>query len=471
MTNSWHDQIARALQVPSLRTHQVQGISALLDRRHNLLLTAATGAGKSNVFWGAGLHIPGVTVVISPLIALMGDQKARLESLGLPVFVWNSAVRPKAKGEFLKSLRDGWSGFLYVTPESLKGAELKSALRGKVGLCAVDEAHCCLTDRGFRYTYAWLGRLIDHIEPSIRMATTATLIPSDRQRLIDTLHLRNPEQVFVPVSRSNLVFRKIARTHEDLYEILDRHNGEAGIVYCATVRSVMTLYSQLASQGYNVTFYHGELRKKGEKDKQQKLFMSGKKNVVFATDSFGLGIDHPHLRFVCHYDYAASIEAWIQGAGRAGRDDEPAHIYPAFGSDEGINSRWFLIQQSNPTLEQIREMWEHLRKSPWHRKTHIQLGREVWGHDGKWLGPSAMTKLTRFRLADAKRDPDDGRKQIYYATGDFDRTDWRPYLSERKDAFARFTALKELAKLPSDQLKEAIDAYFENEDGLQDAPF
>ncbi len=454
-------KLAARLDVPRLHSHQIQGIEALAAGR-DLLAICPTGSGKSITFWGAGLTLGGLTLIVSPLRSLIADQCRRLEELGLPVLVWNSDVSDKGKAEALRHLQHGWQGYLYTTAESLEGKTLRKALAGKVTLAAVDEAHCVLKDRGFRVSYAWLGKMLDRIQPSIRMACTATLAPTDRGKLIRSLNLENPEVIVVPIARSNLRIRTTKRSAQALIDILSNHQGQSGIVFVATVRGADALHSRLASQGWPVTLYHGKLSPK-QRRAAQAAFMAGIKPVAVATDAFILGIDKSDIRFVAHYDPPKSIEDWVQGFGRAGRDGKPANVYACFADgSEGWNSREFLINATYPSRADLREVWDFLRSAPYRSESQARIARTCFGPRGKYIVSSIFTALQRHHLARGEPNPQDGRRKLWFARGEFDDTDWTAYEAEHVEALGRFEQLRELAALPDAAIPSAIDDYFGN---------
>lgn len=446
--------------VPSLHPHQIEAVVATASGR-DVLLTSPTGSGKSLAYWGAGLRRLGLTLVVSPLRSLIADQYRRLRELEIPVRIWNSDVRDDYKAETVKLLESGWRGFLYTTPESLKGKALSEAVTDRVNLAVVDEAHCCLRERGFRVCYAWLGGLLDTIAPAVRLACTATLPTRDREYLIQSLHLEDPVEITLPVARSNLQISVIEHSEYTLAGILNQHNGEAGIIFCATVRCAEKLHARLESQGRSVTLYHGRLSAKDKKQAQAE-FMSGERPVAVVTDAFLLGIDKADLRFVAHYDHPKSIEDWVQGFGRAGRDGLPAWVYGCFrGSAEGRESRCFLIDSTFPPTEDLQMVWEYLLSAPGRSETQTAIGEKVLGKRGKYSGPAILTTLQRHGLVVADPCTEDLRKRICRARGDFDRTDWSRYRAECAETCNRFDQLCELVELPDDAIPGEIARYFE----------
>lgn len=455
------DALARRLAVDEFREHQEQAIHAAADGA-DVLLVAPTGSGKSLAFWAAGLHAGGLTLVVSPLRSLIADQQRRLAELEIPCFTWNSDVKDKKKAEILEQLNAGWHGFFYTTPESLKGKELSFTLTRRVTLAVVDEADCVLADRGFRIQYAWLGRTLSRIQPHRRFACTATLPRADRDHLARSLHLRNPIEITLPVSRENLQIRIRPHGPETLHGILDRHhaNRDSGLIFTATVRTAGELHETLRRQGYAAALYHGQLNAK-EKTRQQTAFMTGTAPIGVATDAFLRGLDKPDIRFIVHYDHPASIEHWLQGFGRAGRDGKPASVYGLFtGNNQGRATREFLLQSTFPTVDELTLVHEYLSSAPFRDESAASIGEHCLGPRGKFTGAACLNALQRHNLCDAEINPRDRRRRIYHGRGNPKLVDWSHYHAERKRTLDRFAQLCHLVTQPDDEIPHAIDAYF-----------
>jgi len=450
------------LGIPALREHQREAIEAAAAGQ-DVLAICPTGSGKTAAFLGAGLLRGGLTLIVSPLRSLIADQHRRLTALGLPVRIWNSDVKDAYKDECVDLLNGGWSGFFYTTPESLKGRELATALKDRVNLAVIDEAHCCLRERGFRVQYGWLGGTLDKIGPAVRFACTATLPGADQDALVRTLHLRNPAVIVLPVARENLSIHIVERYPSALAHILNRHRGEAGIIFAATVATACNLHARLVGHGRNVGLYHGRLAVK-DKKAAQSAFMAGDIPVMVATDAFLLGIDKADIRFIVHYDYPKSVEDWAQGFGRAGRDGLPAHVYGCFRSaPEGRASRMFLLQSSYPAVEKIRSVWEYLTSAPWHDASQADIVVGALGNDGKYAASAVFGALKRHGLVADQPNPEDKRRRLYRANGDFGAADWDSYSGEAKQTFRRFETLCRLVQMPESAIPTEIDKYFEGE--------
>lgn len=467
-------RILAQLRVLSFRPHQQRAIEAVVGGR-DVLLVAPTASGKTLAFAAAGLVCGGIVVVTYPLVSLIADQARRFAEWGIHARVWNGTVSDDYKAETIRQIQahacDQSPLFILTTPESLAGDRLRSSLRGHVTLAVADEAHCAVKDAVFRGAYGRLGQYFDDIRPDLRFGCTATIAPDDRAALVTTLGLRAPVQITAPVARDNLRIQTMQRSIDSVCLVLNRHRGNSGIIFAATVRTADALHDELEALGYRPVLYHGKLSAKA-KAAAQSAFMSGERMVAVATDALLLGLDKSDLRFVVHFDHPESVEGWVQGFGRAGRDGKPAYVYGMFAGDSaGIESRRFLIKSSHPRVSVIRQVWEYLTTQPWHRASVEYLAITATGSkNAKYAAGSIMTRLKEHCLVDVRPDPDDGRRRIYSARGDFDAVDWSGYQRRRQTALDRFDRLCELVSLDDDQIPAAIDAYFEDGDEAAKAP-
>jgi ATP-dependent DNA helicase RecQ len=317
---------------PSFRPGQEQIVRALLAGRDTLAILP-TGAGKSLVYQLTSQLLPGVTLVVSPLLALMKDQVESLQARELRVGVINSAQSPSEAEAALQATLAGDTRLLYVTPERFDDAEfMAQARRLTVSLLVVDEAHS-ISEWGhsFRPAYLTLPTAIAQVGRPTVLALTATATPWVRDDIVSRLGLRDPEVVVRGTDRPNL-FLEVVRVEEeredrrvlqDLLSDSDPAMQGCGIVYTATTRKATETAAWLRDWGMAADVYHGR-RGKSERAAVQEAFMSGEVRVMAATNAFGLGVDKPDVRFVIHRDIPASLEAYYQEAGRAGRDGEPA---------------------------------------------------------------------------------------------------------------------------------------------------
>jgi ATP-dependent DNA helicase RecQ len=288
-----------------------------------------TGAGKSLCYQLPALLLPGMTVVVSPLIALMRDPPDKRVALGVASAQVNSAVPADVAREARAQIGEEGGEFLFTTPEQLARPELRERLlAANVDLFVIDEAHC-LSQWGhdFRPDYLGLRETIRALGTPTVLALTATAPPSVAADIVQQLGLPDMAVIASGVFRENL---ELAVRHVNgetdkqraLIEVLRAQRG-CGVVYAATVRHVHEIVDLLRAEGLSATHYHGRLAAR-DRHANQDAFMRGEVPIMVATNAFGMGIDKADIRYVVHYDLPASLDAYYQEAGRAGRDGEPA---------------------------------------------------------------------------------------------------------------------------------------------------
>ena len=301
-------------------------------RGRDTLVVMPTGSGKSLVYQFPALLLPGLTLVVSPLIALMKDQQDKLQAHGVDALAIHSHLTAREARAVDDAISGGEGQILYVTPERFKDREFfDMLLQRQVSLFVVDEAHCVSQwGHDFRPDYLTLGSVVKRLGRPPVLALTATATAEVRGDIVRQLGMRDPHVTITGFARPNLRF-EVRRTVNDavkdeaLRNLLDATEG-AGVVYVATIKEAERLHAQLASHYHRKAefgLYHGKLGPADRKTAQDR-FMAGELKAMVATNAFGLGIDKADIRFVAHYHFPGSVEAYYQEAGRAGRDGAPS---------------------------------------------------------------------------------------------------------------------------------------------------
>ena len=302
-----------------------------------------TGGGKSLCYQLPALLRPGIGIVVSPLIALMKDQVDALRQAGVRAAALNSALPPGDAAFIEREAREGGLDLLYVSPERLMMPHCLDLMRRcQVALFAIDEAHCISQwGHDFRRDYQGLGVLKERFSNTPLMALTATADEPTRRDIATRLHLEEARLFAAGYDRPNIFYRVVAKrsAREDLLRFLgEEHQGDAGIVYCLTRRSVEETASWLTAHGREALPYHAGLPAE-TRTRHQERFLREEGIIVVATVAFGMGIDKPNVRFVAHLDAPKNLEAYYQETGRAGRDGLPANAWMAYGIADVMNLR------------------------------------------------------------------------------------------------------------------------------------
>jgi ATP-dependent DNA helicase RecQ len=339
------------------------------------LVVMPTGGGKSLCYQLPALLLEGTTIVVSPLIALMKDQVDALQRRGISATLINSTLTPAEQQERIRALARGEFKLVYIAPERFRSRSFLEALgQSTIALFAVDEAHCMsMWGHDFRPDYFRLGQVLETLGRPQVAAFTATATPEVRRDILTHLALREPREFVAGFARPNLklLITQVANEAEKyarLNALISEH--KTGIVYCSTRKRVEAVAETLQLANISSILYHGGMNDE-ERETAQNEFMQGRRDIVVATNAFGMGIDRADIRFVVHFDVPGSVEAYYQEAGRAGRDGEAATCELLFNhADTRVQE--FFIEGSNPPLEFIAQTYEMLRREV-NSKNELQI--------------------------------------------------------------------------------------------------
>jgi ATP-dependent DNA helicase RecQ len=326
------------------------GQSAVIERvlaGHPTLAVMPTGAGKSLCYQLPALLLPGRTVVVSPLIALMKDQCESLRELGIPAVQVNSAIDSEEARATEQAVADGSARIIMTTPERLaEPAFLELLLAHPVSLVAVDEAHCISHwGHDFRPAFLEIGHVLPRLGKPVVLALTATATDEIAEDICQQLGIPAEGVINTSSYRPNLDLRvrAVAKEADKLAHVLKlvQSTEGSGIIYTATVKAAQAVHEALQAAGASVGLYHGKMAA-AERAAMQDAFMGGTTRVMVATNAFGLGIDKPDIRFVVHYQLPATLEAYYQEAGRAGRDGGTARCTLLFLRGDKAIQQFFM---------------------------------------------------------------------------------------------------------------------------------
>lgn len=340
----------------SFREGQEELISSILDGR-DVLGIMPTGSGKSLCFQIPALLLPGITLVISPLISLMKDQVASLNQAGIHAAYLNSSLTYNQYRKALEYAKEGRYPIIYVAPERLLTEEfLEFVLNTEISMIAVDEAHCVSQwGQDFRPSYLKIVEFIEKLpRRPIVSAFTATATKEVREDVTAILGLQNPLIVTTGYDRPNLYLG--VQTPKDKYatmrNFIERHPGQFGIVYCATRKLVEEICERLEQDGFSATRYHAGLSD-AERRSNQDDFIYDRKMIMVATNAFGMGIDKSNVRYVIHYNMPKNLESYYQEVGRCSRDGEPGECILLYSGQDVITNRFFI--ENNQDNEELDE--------------------------------------------------------------------------------------------------------------------
>ena len=348
----------------SFRPGQEEAIDAILGGR-DIVAVMPTGAGKSLCYQIPAMLLPGMTIVISPLISLMKDQVNALRAAGCPAAFLNSSLSNSEYTRTVKEIRGGRVKLLYLAPERLQRANLPTPDEHETPpLVIIDEAHCVSQwGHDFRTSYLEIADFIKNIKPRPTTAAfTATATPKVKEDIERFLCLKTPLSLSTGFDRPNLYFevQKPGNKKAALLEFAEKQKNLSGIVYCATRKAVDEVHELLLRQGFPATRYHAGLED-SERRRNQDDFLYDRKTVMVATNAFGMGIDKSNVSYVIHYNMPKNIESYYQEAGRAGRDGSKAKCILLYsGQDVRIND--YIISGSDENGEYNPELLAHNRE-------------------------------------------------------------------------------------------------------------
>lgn len=334
----------------AFRPLQQQVVDHVLSGKNGLVILP-TGGGKSLCFQIPALLLDGITLVVSPLIALMKDQVEALRLNGIPAYAINSSLSSGERQEIQSLLAENRIRLLYVSPEKVLTPSFIDYLRSlPIRLIAVDEAHCVsMWGNDFRPEYARLMEVCSQFPEAPRLALTATADPATQKDICDKLAI-DPAHMFVGTFERPNLFLEVQpayRRMEAIFDFLRRHPGEAGIIYCLSRKSTEQVAEKLGARGYKVAAYHAMLST-SERNRVQEAFLKDRLDIVCATIAFGMGIDKPNIRWVVHYNLPKNVESYYQEIGRAGRDGLPAHTLLFAGYGDVMSYRSMIEDSEAP---------------------------------------------------------------------------------------------------------------------------
>jgi ATP-dependent DNA helicase RecQ len=407
-----------------LRPGQLRAVAAAADGR-DVLAVLPTGGGKSAIYELAGLLRAGPTVVVSPLIALQDDQVAHLRASSLTAIVLNSQQSAARHAAALTAASDP-DAFVFLSPEQLSNAQTREALRrSRPGLFVVDEAHLISQwGHDFRTDYMRLGAQADALDVPVRIALTATAAQPVRLEICRRLGLREPEVVVGDFDRPHIELsargvRSLKEKERELQRAAAELEG-SGIVYAATHADAEWAHDVLDGVGEGVTLYHAGLTPHQRREAMA-AFLDGTARVVAATVAFGMGIDKPDVRWVLHADPPASLDAYYQELGRAGRDEQPAHARLLFRSED-FGSAVHLTSRSVRTdvVARVAELLaaggdvEATRQETAALVRLVDLGAAMWDASGevRWTGAMSVRAAGEASEAETAREDEVERSRL-----------------------------------------------------------
>ena len=345
-----HSILKKVFGYDSFRPGQEEIVSRLLAGQ-DVLAVMPTGAGKSICYQVPALLLPGITIVVSPLVSLMKDQVGALVQAGVAAAFLNNSLTDNQKALMLHRAREGWYKIIYVAPERLEMPGFQRfAQERPISMVTVDEAHCISQwGQDFRPSYLRIKAFVDSLSSRpVVGAFTATATAHVRDDIREQLALQKPYEVTTSFDRPNLYFETRralpSQKPKELLDLVLKEGSNAGIVYCSTTRQVDETTRLLQSRGIRAAAYHAKLDADTRRQNQDD-FLYDRVQVMVATNAFGMGIDKPNVRFVIHYNMPKDLESYYQEAGRAGRDGQPARCTLLYSGTDVRTIRFFIEKE------------------------------------------------------------------------------------------------------------------------------
>jgi len=388
MARGIHSILKEVYGYDSFRSYQEEIIQAALSGR-DVVAILPTGAGKSVCYQVPALARDGLTLVISPLIALMKDQVDALVANGVAATFLNSSLDAEEARHRMRGLEEGTYKLLYAAPERIMaGGFVDDLLRWGVSAVAVDEAHC-VSEWGhdFRPEYRQLSRLREQLRGLPFLALTATATQRVRADLIEQLGLRDPEVFIASFNRPNLTYTILPKSKpvRQVYDFVSARPSDAGIVYLQSRRGTEEMAAALLAEGIPARAYHAGLEPQVRSENQE-AFLRDRARVICATVAFGMGIDKPDVRYVIHADLPKNVESYYQETGRAGRDGLPSDCVLLFSKGDFVRNLRFLEEMTDPaaaavTRRQMGQMLDFAESNQCRRRDLLGYFGESWPGD------------------------------------------------------------------------------------------